>query len=98
MFWGGVQHGFNGFTHDPVKYAMHIDCPVLHLHGAQDPRVNREQAETVFQAFAGPKQLEVFEDVGHGSCAAAQPARWQSVVDEFLTRHVESPRPHASSQ
>jgi hypothetical protein len=36
VFWGGVQHGFNGFDHNPVTFASRVKCPTLLLHGATD--------------------------------------------------------------
>jgi uncharacterized protein len=36
VFWGGVQHGFNGFLHNPVTYANKVNCPTLLLHGKKD--------------------------------------------------------------
>ena len=35
VFWGGWQHGFNGFEHNPVEYAGKVDCPALLLHGVR---------------------------------------------------------------
>src|SRR5436305_1579766 len=56
VFWGGWQHGFNGFRHNPVDYARDVSCPVLLLHGRQDPRVSAEQVEEVHANLAGEKE------------------------------------------
>jgi alpha-beta hydrolase superfamily lysophospholipase len=58
VFWGGIQHGFNGFRHNPVDYARDVRCPVLLLQGDKDPRVTREQAESIFENLGGQKQFE----------------------------------------
>jgi alpha-beta hydrolase superfamily lysophospholipase len=92
IFWGGVQHGFNGFKHDPVKYAESISCPVLLLHGADDPRVTRAQAQAVFAGLAGSKRLYEFQSVGHRSYLSAQPQTWRDEVGEFLGQHLAAPR------
>jgi dipeptidyl aminopeptidase/acylaminoacyl peptidase len=87
VFWGGVQHNFNGFTHNPVEYGKNVRCPVLLLHGADDPRVTRQQAEAVFANLAGPKHLMMFEGVGHQPYLAARPQQWQNCVSEFLAEN-----------
>jgi alpha-beta hydrolase superfamily lysophospholipase len=84
VFWGGVQHGFNGFQHNPVDYALSVRCPVLLLHGELDPRVRHEQADAIFQNLAGPKRFVVFQGVGHQSYVAARPDEWRQSVAGFL--------------
>jgi alpha-beta hydrolase superfamily lysophospholipase len=87
VFWGGVQHGFDGFSHNPVEYAASVDCPALLLHGANDARVTPEQVQAVFQALRGPKVFELFAGAGHESYVVRQPERWRAVLADFLTRH-----------
>ena len=88
VFWGGVQHGFNGFRHNPCEYAQAVTCPALVLHGADDPTITKQQIETVVQCLGGEKQLEVWPGVRHEPCFAASPARWNGSVALFLERHV----------
>jgi alpha-beta hydrolase superfamily lysophospholipase len=88
VFWGGVQHGFNGFQHNPVDYARSVHCPVLLMQGDQDRRVTPEQARAIFDNLAGAKRLEVFPDVGHQSYLAARPELWSAAVSGFLAEHV----------
>jgi pimeloyl-ACP methyl ester carboxylesterase len=40
VFWGGVQNGFNAFSHNPVDYAKKIKCPTLLFYGAKDEKVS----------------------------------------------------------
>jgi alpha-beta hydrolase superfamily lysophospholipase len=86
VFWGGVQNGYLGFKHNPVEYAPQVQCPVLMLHGADDPRATIEQAEAVFQKLNGEKQFERFEGVVHESYLVAKPDQWRQVVSQFLQR------------
>jgi alpha-beta hydrolase superfamily lysophospholipase len=88
VFWGGVQHGFNAFQHNPFDYARFVDCPTLLLHGEKDPRVNGAQAKAIYANLAGTKQFEVFGGVGHESCMSACPLQWKQCVGAFLSRHV----------
>jgi alpha-beta hydrolase superfamily lysophospholipase len=84
VFWGGVQHGMNGFAHNPVEYASRVECPVLLLHGQQDRRVSVAEVEAVFANLAGMKQLEIFPDVGHEACYRTRPELWIQHVSAFL--------------
>ena len=84
VFWGGVQHGFNGFEHNPVEYARSVRCPVLLMHGKHDPRVTQEQAQTIYDNLAGKKRFELFPDAGHQPCLSANPKLWRQTVAEFL--------------
>ncbi len=86
LFWGSVQHGMNGFAHNPVEYAAHVTCPVLHLHGEDDKRVSVTDATEIFDSLAGEKRFELFEGVGHESYCRAQPDLWRRHVAQFLDR------------
>ena len=89
VFWGGVQHGFNGFTHNPVEYARQVRCPVLQMHGQEDPRVTTEQAKEIFENLAGEKRFDLFPEVGHRSYLNAKPELWKRTVAEFLESTVK---------
>jgi alpha-beta hydrolase superfamily lysophospholipase len=88
VFWGGLQHGFSGFGHNPVDYARAVTCPVLLLQGDDDPLVTVQQARSIFNNFPAAKQLEMFAGVGHESFEQARPGRWEPVLSRFLARHV----------
>jgi alpha-beta hydrolase superfamily lysophospholipase len=85
VFWGGVQHGFSGFAHNPVDYAGEVRCPVLLMHGGHDPRVTEAQAEAIFERLAGKKQFVRFPESGHRPLLAEDPDRWRQVVSQFLS-------------
>jgi alpha-beta hydrolase superfamily lysophospholipase len=87
VFWGGVQHGFNGFRHNPVDYAREVRCPTLLLHAEKDPLVTRPQADSLFENLGGEKEFELFPGLGHESLVRAEPDRWRRLVSHFLTRH-----------
>jgi alpha-beta hydrolase superfamily lysophospholipase len=88
VFWGGVQHGYSGFAHNPVDYARRVTCPVLLLHGAADPRVTPRQARAVFDNLAGPKQFVTFENGGHEATLASDAKQWKTRVGEFLQQRA----------
>ncbi|MBN1670011.1 MAG: alpha/beta fold hydrolase [Kiritimatiellae bacterium] len=84
VFWGGVQHGFNGFAHNGVDYARAVSGPALVLHGADDPRVQVAEVEAVRAALGGPAQLHIFKNVPHGSYIEANPAEYRRVLSRWL--------------
>jgi hypothetical protein len=84
VFWGGAQHGFNGFRHNAVDYAQRITTPTLLLHGERDNRVTADQARSVFDHLAGPKEFKLFAEVGHESYETRSPVEWRQVVGDFL--------------
>lgn len=88
VFWGGLQHGFNGFAHSSVAYArslrkrMGTRCSVLVLHGQADPWVTPKQALAVAEAGAGERVL--FDGHGHGPCREADTDLWDQSIRIFL--------------
>jgi pimeloyl-ACP methyl ester carboxylesterase len=89
VLWGGVQHGFWAFDHNPVAYARACALPVLMLHGEDDPRATLAQARSVFDALAGPKLFYAFPIAKHEPLAAVDRARWDAAIDElFVLAHA----------
>jgi alpha-beta hydrolase superfamily lysophospholipase len=84
VLWGGAQHGFWGFAHNPRAYARNCQLPTLMLHGSEDPRATIAQARTVLDALRGPKTLCEFVGAGHEQLPLADRARWDGAVDGLL--------------
>jgi alpha-beta hydrolase superfamily lysophospholipase len=84
VFWGGIQTGFNAFTHNPVVYAKALECPALFMHGTDDPRARLEEGRRVFAAVPGTKQFKEFTSAGHESYSTRFPADWRATVETFL--------------
>lgn len=89
VFWGGVQHGFNGFAHNPVSYARQVKCPTLLLQGELDKWTTVEEIEQIYQNLKGNKELIIFPDVGHNLLVTVAKEQWNQSVDQFL-REVET--------
>src|SRR5205823_6649931 len=85
MFWGSVQQGYWGFSHNPCEYASRVRCPVLLLHGACDSWVLKPEIECIFNRLGGPKQLVEFDSCGHQAYRSAEPEHWLRVVHDFLS-------------
>lgn len=87
VFWGGVQHGYNGYRHNPIEYAESVRIPTLLISGDRDPRVTPQQAQSIYDRLAGPKRFVLFSEVGHESCCNARPEEWQKAMREFLDEY-----------
>jgi alpha-beta hydrolase superfamily lysophospholipase/predicted outer membrane lipoprotein len=93
VFWGGWQAGFNGFAHNPVRYAADVRCPILFLHGAADPRARVEEARRVFAAVPGEKTFKEFPRIGHEASVVRFPEEWKKTVNRFLTEVLAHSQP-----
>lgn len=89
VFWGGVQHGFNGFAHNPVEYAKEIYCPTLIFQGGRDPRVSIAEVTAISDNIPGSKKLVSFAEAGHGSLLFFDAAQWQKELAQFLDRQLK---------
>jgi hypothetical protein len=86
VFWGSIQHRFNGFAHNPVQYASFVQSPTLILHGKLDKWTTLAEIDQIFQNLRGSKQLVIFPNVGHGLLVTADKKLWRQSVDNFLER------------
>jgi len=84
MFWGGVQNGFNAFSHNPKDYAMQIDVPTLMMYGKRDIRVTLEETERIYNNLPAKKQLAIFENGGHGRYIDRCKEEWIRDIRAFL--------------
>jgi len=84
VFWGSIQHGFNGFTHNPVTDARQVSCPTLILQGTLDKWTTVAEIHQIFLNLGGSKQLVLFPNTGHTLLVTVDPERWQQRVDHFL--------------
>jgi len=84
VFWGGVQWGYNGFRHNPARYAEQVNCPALFLHGHLDPRATWEEVQRVVERVPGIAELVGFPDCGHESYVRRDPERWLEAVRSLL--------------
>jgi hypothetical protein len=84
VFWGGVQHGYSGFDHNPVDYAAAVECPALFLHGERDVRVAPAEAREVFDRLGSKKTWALLEGAGHENLSVARRDAWRAAVERFL--------------
>lgn len=86
IFWGGAQHGFWAFSHNPVAYARSANTPTLLMAGLKDNRVTERQARSIYDNLAGPKRFVVFPEAGHTSFLGSDKEKWRSAITDFLKR------------
>jgi pimeloyl-ACP methyl ester carboxylesterase len=84
VFWGGLQHGFWAFHHNPTDYAKQVTCPTLLLFGEQDKNVSRQEIEDIFANLPGQKQLKTYELAGHENYLNKYRTQWTQDVVNFL--------------
>ena len=84
VFWTGVQHGFNGFAHNPIEYAKAVDCPTLILVGERDRTMEIAEVEKLYQNLDVPKNMVIFPEAGHEVLARADSELWTKAVRDFL--------------
>lgn len=84
VFWGGVQHGVNGFSHNPVEYAPAVPCPTLVMHGQHDPWTSVKEVKALFQQLPNPKQLVIAPDGGHHQLIGVDRSLWETSLSRFL--------------
>jgi len=87
VFWGGVQNGFNAFSHDPEAYASGIRLPVLLQYGAKDDRVKRFETDRIYNRLAGPRSLVIYPQAGHESYLDRYRQAWTRNVLSFLAKY-----------
>ena len=88
VFWGGVQNGFNGFSHSPEKYAKSARCPVLLIYGEKDERVTRKEIQNIFENIPGKKSLKMYPEAGHGDYLDKYKSQWISDISHFLSEQT----------
>jgi uncharacterized protein len=84
VFWGGIQHGFNGFAHNPVEYASQVKCPTLILQGKLDKWTTATEIDRIYENLRGSKQLSIFPTAGHDLLVTVDRERWKQSIDKFL--------------
>jgi dipeptidyl aminopeptidase/acylaminoacyl peptidase len=81
----------------PIRKIDRIACPLMVIHGANDPRVPVSEAEQVvaaLQARAAPVEYLRYEDEGHGITRLPNRLDCYPRVAAFLQRHLLA-RAHA---
>jgi uncharacterized protein len=84
VFWGGIQHGSNGFAHNPVDFASQVKCPTLILNGRKDKWTSQTEIEEIFNNVPVSKQLVTFDRAGHDLLISIDRQLWEGSIKNFL--------------
>ena len=84
LFWGGIQNGFWGFSHNPTEYAKNINCPTLLLYGEKDKSVSRNEIDEIYKNLKGIKNLCVYKKTGHENYLKKNKVEWNKNITEFI--------------
>ncbi len=84
VFWGGIQHRFNGFNHNPIDYTKAVDCPTLIFSGDRDPLVSLDDVQELHGNLNSQKKLVVFPNAGHQLLIKVDRQLWQQNVEKLL--------------
>lgn len=84
VFWMGVQHNFNGFTHQPIEDAKTVNCPTLILAGGSDRTVEISKIEKLYRNLDVTKDMVIFPEAGHELLARYNTNLWKKTVRDFL--------------
>ena len=84
LFWGGIQNGFWGFSHNPAEYAKNINCPTLLLYGEKDKSVSQKEIKEIFANLKGPKKLTIYKQTGHENYLIKNKPEWIRNITAFI--------------
>jgi alpha-beta hydrolase superfamily lysophospholipase len=90
VFWGGIQHGYNGFTHNPANYAKSVTMPAIVLHGEKDRWTTVAEVQRLFENLQGSKELVIFPNAGHNLLVSMDRAHWMKSIGDFLDQELGS--------
>jgi hypothetical protein len=86
VFWGGLQHGVNGFTHNPETFAQSVTCPTLVFQGGKDQWTTVAEVERLVKNLHGPRELVIFPTAGHQLLVTVDKSLWRQSVESFLSQ------------
>lgn len=87
VFWGGIENGFWGFSHNPYEYAQEIETPTLLIYGEKDARVKRFEIDHIFENLNAQSELLILPKSSHGNYLETEREAWKNKLQEFLDKH-----------
>lgn len=85
VFWGSIQNGFWGFSHNPTEYAKNITCPTLLLYGEKDKSVSRKEINNIYENLKCSKKLNIYKNTGHENYLIKNKVEWNKNISQFIT-------------
>jgi uncharacterized protein len=88
VFWGGAQHGFWAFAHNPQDFAKQVNFPVLLLYGEKDKEVSRAEIDLIYRNLPNKKTLKTYPEAGHENYLKRYKIEWINDVNQFLNENA----------
>lgn len=86
VFWGGIENGFWGFSHQPFRYAKKVNCPALVIYGLEDERVTQQETNQILENLKNEQYLPL-KQTGHNINLSECKTTWEKEVMRFLSRN-----------
>lgn len=89
LFFGQRQAGVNISAVRPIDVIASISPrPVLLIHGAKDETLPARNSYQLYEAARDPKEIVVYEGVGHGGFIFQEPKQYPKKVLGFLEQYL----------
>ncbi|MBD3313016.1 alpha/beta fold hydrolase [Candidatus Woesearchaeota archaeon] len=75
-------------NHDIIKSIKAIRCPVLIMHGTDDPRVPFQDARELFNHAPEPRQLELIDGADHRITGDSHREQLLDILIDWLVRNL----------
>lgn len=76
--------GFDLKAVSPLSVISRIRHPVLFIHGEHDRYIPSCASLQLYQAKAGPKEMHIFPEAGHGKSLASNPQAYGEITAAFV--------------
>lgn len=83
------RDGYNFYESDAVTQLHKNHLPILFIHGGKDTFVPSYMEKKVYEATAGPKQIEYFKSATHARNYECDPERYRQVTLDFFKRYMD---------
>lgn len=85
---GKIRAGYHFTEASSLEQVKKATVPMLFLHGAVDNFVHTEMVYQLYDACSAPKDIQVFENAGHGQSFQYAPEEYEAKVFAFLENYV----------
>lgn len=87
--WSRVILGLNPADVAPAESVTKRPFAVLLIHGKQDSEISHEDSEMIYHNAAGPKEIWLIPDIGHGGAYFSNMQEYKDRVLGFFQRYLK---------
>jgi len=70
----------------PIDAISKNEVPICFIHGNQDTLINKINAEFLFQANVGYKEIHIFDGAKHASSYFKNPDKYYEIIKDFVSK------------